>query len=151
MNNKKKMMSVISSLVVMGIAIMFLVYSLQYPFEGIIGPGPAVMPFCLSLILLVLSVPYLITALRGKDSVGTMPDVKGLFSILQILVFMALYVVLLKPLGTVLAGIVFLFLLYRKSYRWYVALGISAVVSIALFVVFRILLEVNLPINAFGF
>ena len=60
-------------------------------------------------------------------------------------------VVLLKPLGTVLAGTVFLFLLYRKSYRWYMALVISAVISIALFVVFRILLEVNLPINAFGF
>ena len=147
----KKKISIISSIVVIAIAVMFLVYSLQYSFVGIIGPGPGVMPFCLSLILLVLSVSYLITALRGKDSIGRMPDKKGLFSILMILVYMAIYVVLLKPLGSVLAGIVFLFLLYRNSYRWYTALGISAIVSVFLFVVFRVLLEVNLPVNALGF
>ena len=147
----KKKISIISSLVVLAIAIMFLVYSLQYSFVGIIGPGPGVMPFALSLILLILAVSSMITAFRGKDSVGSMPDRKGLLSILMILVYMAIYVVLLKPLGSVLAGIVFLFLLYRTSYRWYVALGISAIVSIFLFVVFRVLLEVNLPINAFGF
>ena len=64
---------------------------------------------------------------------------------------LALYVVLLKPLGSVLAGTVFLFLLYRSSYRWYTALGISVVVSVVIFVIFRVLLEVNLPVNALGF
>lgn len=147
----KKKISIISSVVVLAVAVLFLVYSLQYPFEGIIGPGPGVMPFCLSLILLVLSVVHLITSIRGRDSISSMPDKKGLLNILLVLVYMAVYVVLLKPLGSVLAGIVFLFLLYRSSYRWYTALGISAVVSIVIFVIFRVLLEVNLPVNAFGF
>ena len=140
----KKKISIISSVVVLAIAVLFLVYSLQYPFEGIIGPGPGVMPFCLSLILLILSAAHLITSIRGKDSVSSMPDKK-------VLLYMALYVVLLKPLGSVLAGTVFLFLLYRSSYRWYTALGISVVVSVVIFVIFRVLLEVNLPVNALGF
>ena len=80
-----------------------------------------------------------------------MPDKKGLLNILLVLLYMALYVVLLKPLGSVLAGTVFLFLLYRSSYRWYTALGISVVVSVVIFVIFRVLLEVNLPVNALGF
>lgn len=147
----KKTTSIVSSAVVLLFSVVMLIYSLQYPFESDIGPGPGLLPFWLSLILMVLSIAYMVVAVKGEDSIEAMPTGKPLKEILFILICMVLYIFMLKYLGTVLAGTIFLFLLYRKSYKWYIALLISLGASVALFLLFAKLLNVNLPVNMFGF
>lgn len=147
----KKTISLISSATVMLVAIIFLFYSLQYSFGSELGPGAALMPFCLSAILLVLSGSYMVVAAKGKDIIEDMPDAEGKKNIFFIVCSMILYLVLLKPLGSVLSGGIFLFLLLRKSYKWHISALIAIVASASLFLLFAKVLDVNMPVNMFGF
>ncbi|WP_375256436.1 tripartite tricarboxylate transporter TctB family protein [Paenibacillus sp. JMULE4] len=38
-----------------------------------------------------------------------------------------------------------------RDYKWVMALGVSATVTVSLFYVFKFLLNVPLPVNALGF
>ncbi|MEG1774221.1 MAG: tripartite tricarboxylate transporter TctB family protein [Oscillospiraceae bacterium] len=147
---KTNVLSIAGSITVMFFALIFLVYSLQYPMKSDMGPGPGMLPFWLSVLLVILAGAYMVVAFRGQDLIDELPDSQGKKNILMILLSMALYVVMLKFLGAVTAGVVFLFLHFRKSYKWPVALLIALVASAALFALFALLLDVNLPVNMFG-
>jgi hypothetical protein len=64
---------------------------------------------------------------------------------------MIMYVILLPVAGFVISSIIFLSAMLAKGYKWHANLAISTAVSISLFVLFTIFLEVQLPVNAWGF
>jgi putative tricarboxylic transport membrane protein len=123
----------------------------MYSYTSEIGPGPGFLPLWLSGILFVLSIVYLCVVLKGQDSVEPMPDKQGRKNILFILLDMVMFAVMLPSLGFTLSGTVFLYLLLVKSYKWYVALLTAFGSCLFLFLLFSVLLKVNLPMNMFGF
>ncbi|TXT50292.1 MAG: Tripartite tricarboxylate transporter TctB family [Spirochaetes bacterium] len=139
------------SLAVMGVGIVFFIYSLQFPYTSEIGPGPGFFPRWLSGFLIVLGVLYMSNSIRGKDKSEKLPSEKGLSSILFILGSMVGYVALIGFLGFITTSAAFLFLLLRKAYRWYVSLAISAIASLFLYALFALFLRVQLPMNGLGF
>ena len=139
------------ALCVLGIGLVFFIYSLQYPYESELGPGPGMMPLWLSGILIVLALAYLYAVVKGKDTAEDWPEKKAQIEMALILGNMALFVILLPVIGFNLAATLFLFVFLRRSYHWVKSLAISLGVSIFLFLLFTEGFASPLPVNAFGF
>lgn len=125
--------------------------SLKLDYTGPLGPGPGVFPLWLSGLLIVLSVLYI--GISWKDSIDVsqlLPRGKAAISVLKILISMAVFPVVAPFSGFVAAGTLFLFVLLFREYKWHLNLGISLGVSALLFWVFSTLLQVPLPVNAWG-
>ena len=135
----------------LAIGVIFFAYSLQYPYESELGPGPGMLPLWLSGILIVLSLAYMASVFKGKDSSEKWPEKKSQLEMAFILGSMALFVILLPIIGFNLSCILFLFVFLRRNYRWYVSLGISATASLVLFFLFTEGFATPLPVNMFGF
>ncbi|MEI6874034.1 MAG: tripartite tricarboxylate transporter TctB family protein [Spirochaetota bacterium] len=131
------------------IGVGFFAYSFKYKYDSPIGPGPGFFARWLSGLLILLSVVYLVEALRGHDS-SDKPEAKGMLKVLLIIITMAVYVLLLPLVGFSVASAAFLFALMLKAYKWHVNLAISAVSAIAIYFLFGAL-GVQLPLNALGF
>ncbi|KQL43542.1 hypothetical protein AN963_29290 [Brevibacillus choshinensis] len=133
------------------VAIVFLIKSFSYAYSSEVGPGPGFFPIWLSGALLVLAVIYIISSMRSESSDKvTFPSGKSLKSVLFLLCSMILFVALLPYLGFIACSTLFLFALLYKAYKWYINLLTSAGVSVLLYVVFAIVLEVQLPVSALG-
>ena len=139
------------SVFTLAVGVIFFAYSLQYPYESELGPGPGMLPLWLSGILIVLSLAYLASVFKGKDSAEKWPKKKSQLEMAFILGSMALFVVLLPIIGFNLSCILFLFVFLRRNYRWYTSLGISAAASLSLFLLFTEGFATPLPVNMFGF
>jgi putative tricarboxylic transport membrane protein len=133
-------------------SIFILTQSLAYDYEGPMGPGPGLLPLWLSGILLVFSILYITESLRHVISFrDILPDNKGMRNILIILGSFVIYLVIVPFVGFIISSTMFLFLLLRREYKWYVGAGISIGVSVILFWLFSTLLSVPLPVNDLGF
>lgn len=148
MKNKLGLSGGISVLIV---SIIFFGYSLQYPYASDLGPGPGFWPIWLSGLLIPLSLSYIYSAYKGKDSAEKAPDKKAQKEIFFILTSMGLYVFLLPIIGFNVSSILFLFVFLRKGYNWYTSLGISVVASVFLFLLFTEGFATPLPVNMWGF
>ena len=151
MNHPVNKVSLSGGLAVLGIAIIFFVYSLEYPYESELGPGSGMLPRWLSGILIVLALTWIGAALRGKDSSEKWPEKKARFEIIFILGAMAGFVFFLPILGFNLTGSAFLFVFLRRNYRWFTSLAISVGATILLYLLFTQGFASPLPVNAFGF
>lgn len=136
---------------VLVIGIIFFAYSLQYPYESELGPGPGMLPLWLSGILIVLALAYLYSVIIGKDSAEDWPDKKSQIEMGLILGNMSLFVLLTPVIGFVLSSILFLFIFFRRNYSWFKSLLISAGTSVLLFLLFTEGFATPLPVNMFGF
>jgi putative tricarboxylic transport membrane protein len=119
-------------------------------------PGVKFLPFWLGVLMAGLSILLIVTALSKPTPVEekrVMPGRQAVRAIALILVGLAAYVSLLEVMGflvdTTLFNAFLLGVVMRK--KWKGALLIALIASGALYVVFQILLEVNLPKNIFGF
>jgi putative tricarboxylic transport membrane protein len=132
-------------------ALIFLIESLKYPYDGDMGIGPGFGAMWLSVILLVFVVIYIFQSLKAnKENQSKMPSGLALKNISYIVGSLILYVLLVSYLGFTLTSTIFLFLLLRGSYKWYVNLLISIGSSIMLCYLFYHLLRVALPVNGLG-
>ncbi|HEY8528233.1 MAG TPA: tripartite tricarboxylate transporter TctB family protein [Paenibacillaceae bacterium] len=137
---------IIASIAILGVSLIFLFQSFQYPYRGSYGPGPGFFPTWMSGILLVLSLLCLIEALRGKNqSDEPWPVGQGLRSLLYVLGCLIAYVFLIRYLGYIVTGMIFLFLLLIRHYKWYIALIPAVVAPLALYYLFRNFLGILLP------
>ncbi|WP_248930764.1 tripartite tricarboxylate transporter TctB family protein [Paenibacillus hamazuiensis] len=134
------------------LSLVLLVTSFSYPYKKIgLGLGPGFFPVWLSVILMVLSCFYIYDSFKSKEnSQTTFPRGDVLRNILFILGCLVLFVVLISFIGFVLTGTLFLFLLLYRGYKWYANIAISLSVSVFLFWLFGSVLQVALPVNAFG-
>lgn len=148
---KRNIVGLSGSIFVFVIAAVFLLSSLELPFSSEIGPGPGFWPLWLSGLLMLLALCYFYSVWKGKDSADEAPDRKSLKEMAVILGSMSLYVLLLPIIGFNLSSILFLFVLLRKGYNWYTSIGISAVTSILLFLLFTEGFATPLPVNIWGF
>ena len=116
------------------------------------GPGPGLFPIWLSGILLVLSIIYI--WISFKKNIYYFSDIfpkgKGFGNILSVIAALVIFMVLVNYTGFIIASTVLLFILFSREYKWQWALGISIFTSIILFLLFKVLFAIPLPVNVLG-
>jgi putative tricarboxylic transport membrane protein len=151
----KKKYDQISSLVWILLAVYIVVESLRLPLGSWRDPGPGFLPLGSGLGLGILGlVAYLQARSRKKDegqkSWYSEEKQKSLILILAVLLG---YAFALDWLGFLLATFLLLVMLFRfvEPQRWIVAIGGSALASIASYVIFELWLKTQLPRGILGF
>lgn len=143
---------VLSGIVIFFVGCLFFWGSLGLSYSSEIGPGPGLFPFWLSLILIVITPFYIWEAIK-KDVflfADVIPRGKQFKTLFGIVISPLVFMVIVPFTGFCIAGIVLMLMLLLRYYKWYLALSISVVSSIAIFLLFQIFLDVPLPVNAFG-
>jgi len=135
--------------------------SMQMPLLQITGrtsfaPSTGFLPMWLGVLMAILSVLLIVNAsLREGDSPreSVFPRGKALAAVLLFLAGLAAYIALLEVLGYLSATVLLTAFLLRFVMRagWLRTLLVSVSASIVLFVIFQVLLHVELPKNMFGF
>ncbi len=138
-------------LVVLALALVFFVTSLPYDYTSEYGPGPGMFPLWISGLLMLLAALYIGASWKAGPAPGAMPGRREARNILFIVISMALFVLLLPTLGFNVCAALFLFALLFRAYRWYAGLAISVGTTAVLYLLFGVLLDVRLPLNALGF
>lgn len=147
----KKSASLWAGLILLGIAFLFFMESLHYDYIGQFGPGPAMFPIWLSGILGILSLLYIVETLKIPVLFhDILPEKEGRGSLYKIIGSLVLLISIISYTGFVIASTLFLFILLNGGYKWYMSLGIALCISICLFVLFVVFLQIPLPVNGFG-
>jgi putative tricarboxylic transport membrane protein len=117
-----------------------------------LGPGPGFLPLWVSVLLLVLSILYFWESVKKEVILISQIMPKGivLTKNISVLGSVVLFMVLVSFTGFVVAGTLMLMVILVHDFKWYKGLAISLAVSITVFFIFKTLLDVPLPVNAFG-
>ena len=154
-----KKRDLLSSLFWMGFGALFLVGSLQ---QGLVRkgiPGPGFLPFIAGIVLIALSLMILISALGNKEEEMEaierrkfFPERDSLKKILFTLIFLFAYVISLEYAGYFLATFLFMLLISRRieSHSWKTLLLLAISTAILSYLLFVVLLEVQLPPGILG-
>ncbi|WP_257350353.1 tripartite tricarboxylate transporter TctB family protein [Pseudalkalibacillus decolorationis] len=124
---------------------------LQY--YGEYGPGPGLFPTWLSGVLALLSILYIIDCLRKENRISfsnVIPKGKVLFRVLTVVASIVVFILIAPWTGYLIAGIIVTIIMLLPDFKWYSSLAISTIVTFALFFIFKTLLDIPLPVNAFG-
>lgn len=134
------------------IALFSFVVSLRYSYFGMLGPGPGFFPTWLSGILMALSIWYMFESKKGKnESSESWPTGQSLKQILFIIISLVLFIVLFLLFGFLIAGFIFLALLFYKEYKWYTTVMMSAGITGFFYWLFNSVLQVHLPLGGILF
>jgi putative tricarboxylic transport membrane protein len=142
--------------------IVMLVFSLtvayaswQMPQRVEFGPGMGFFPFWLAVLMAVLSALLLIDASMRKtaSSRSPFPARRALLNVVLVLAGLGAYIAFLDEVGFFVSTILFISFLLGvvEKEGWLKTCMVSVLATISLFIVFRILLDVRLPENMFGF
>ncbi|MGM7722733.1 tripartite tricarboxylate transporter TctB family protein [Metabacillus sp. Hm71] len=126
--------------------------SLSLEYYGQYGPGPGLLPIWLSGLLGVLSIIYIFSSLKEKNNsvFDLLPKGKVLMKLLSILGSIFLFIIISPYSGFVIASMIVLLILLSPEYKWYSSLGISAAITMILFLGFKTVLNIPLPVNMWG-
>jgi putative tricarboxylic transport membrane protein len=127
--------------------------SFDYKYYTEFGPGPGLLPRWLNGGLIILTLIYIFQSVT-KDVVlssDVLPKKDVLKKVLSFPATLIMFILIVNFTGFMIAGTAMIFILLFKEYKWYIALGISAVTTGFLFFVFKTLLLVPLPVNILGF
>lgn len=130
--------------------------SRRLPPSGTFGPGAGFLPFWLGGLMAVLSVMLMVKAIRrpaASPGKPLFPNPLVLLPIFLTVGGLAAYILLLEwmgfLLGTALLTAFLLGIVEREA--WSKTVLAAVLNSVALYVIFHLLLGVSLPRNAFGF
>jgi len=130
-----------------------MVVSYQMSLGTLHTPGPGLLPFLLGSLLIVVSLPILIGSLLLFRK--TVPESRAaeiwagveFKNVLIIIISLVAYALLLEKLGFILTAFLFLFVLFATFdfQRWLFALGVSSVTIFITYLLFNVVLRVELP------
>lgn len=126
--------------------------SLDFQYYSEFGPGPGFFPRWLGGALMILSLVNIWQSVT-KEVVwfrDVLPKSKELLLLVKICVSIALFIVIVPYSGFIIAGTLILFILFYPEYKWYSALGMSVATTVIVFIAFKLLLNIPLPVNAIG-
>jgi putative tricarboxylic transport membrane protein len=130
--------------------------SRRMPPSATFGPGAGFLPFWLGVLMAVLSILLIIRASRqpgGTPGRSPLPNRRAAIAIAATVAGLAAFIVLVEPLGFLLATALLTAFLLRvvERERWRTTALVAAGNAVGLYVIFQILLGVNLPKNMLGF
>lgn len=146
----------ISGVVVLLFSVLLMVGSWRMPASATFGPGAGFLPFWLGALLAILSVLLVLGASRqavGPDTKPIFPTGTSLLTLGAAIGGLAAYILLLEVLGFLVGtGLLTAFLLgVVEREKWSTTILVAILNSAGLYLVFQVLLGVNLPSNRFGF
>ena len=130
----------------------FLAASFGYQYWAGYGPGAGFMPRWSSGALLILSIVSLIQSFKqpGMKISELFPSRDAVKNLLITWGALLFFIVFCKILGFVITSIIMLFALFTRGMKWKTALICSVVVAVVCFVLFKMVLMVQVPVNVFG-
>jgi putative tricarboxylic transport membrane protein len=151
-----KMADRVTGIVVLLFSVLLMVGSWQMPASATFGPGAGFLPFWLGALLAGLSFLLFVNALRqpaAPTSKPIFPSGKTLLRLGAVIVGLTVYILTLEALGFLVGtGLLTAYLLgFVEREKWYMTILVSVLNSAGLYLVFQVLLGVNLPANRFGF
>lgn len=127
--------------------------SLNYEYYGQYGPGPGFFPLWLSGLLGVFSILFILDSLRKNNRItfsDVIPKGKILLSVLKVVLSILLFILISPFLGYIISSIISMLILLKPEFRWITSFTTAASVTIVLFVVFNVILNIPLPTNILG-
>jgi hypothetical protein len=126
------------------------IFSIQLPLGKLNEPGPGVLPLGLSTLLGISGLLWLILGKgrgREKARMGLLGFLRKSRTPLQIVVLTSAFILLLSPLGYLMASILYLFLLFLwvSRYKLWAAAGLAVVLGGGSWYFFGKVLAVQLP------
>lgn len=146
----------ITGVIVLLFSIYLMEESWRMPPSATFGPGAGFLPFWLGALMALLSILLLVNAFRSSVKPPTkpvFPSGRTLLSLGAVIAGLTVYILTLEILGF-LVGTALLtgYLLgFVEREKWYTTVLVAVLNSAGLYVVFQVLLGVNLPANRFGF
>ena len=142
----------IPGLIWMGLGIAIAIESFSLKLGRLNEPGPGLLPFILGIGLSIFSLPVLFSSLKiiiigdKKNKVGMWSEV-NFKKLILVLVSLLGYSLLLEKVGYLLTGFVVLLILFYtvESQKHTTAIILSFVTIIATYILFVIILKVELP------
>lgn len=130
--------------------------SRRMPPSATFGPGAGFLPFWLGTLLALLSILLIVNAFRQPALPAAKPIFPGGRTLLRlgaVIVGLTAYILSLETLGFLVGtGLLTAYLLgFVEREKWYTTVLVAALNSAGLYLVFQVLLGVNLPANRFGF
>lgn len=157
--NRKKQIRVIGcvtsgALFLIGVGV--IVYSrIKLPYMGKYALGSGFLPFWLGILICILSAIIFVQTLRGKyDQIkDIIPKKKNGLCIILYILISCITVFLLKTLGMHICSFIFLLFTMKlvEGQSWKTSLITAAVGSVAIYLLFDVLFNVNFPVGIFGF
>jgi len=126
------------------------VLAIQLPLGRLNEPGPGILPLCLSILLCISGLSWLILGKR-KSGEEASPDlhaiIKNLATPLQIVVLSAAFILTFTLLGYLVASTLYLFLtfLWVSRFKIWVAIGLAVGIGVGSWYFFGKVLAVQLP------
>jgi len=146
----------ITGVIVLLFSIYLMEASWRMPPSKTFGPGAGFLPFWLGALMALLSILLIVDAFR-RPVVPAMksvfPSGRALLTLGAVIASLAVYILTLEILGFLVGtGLLTAFLLgVVERERWYTTILVAVLNSAGLYLVFQVLLGVNLPANRFGF
>ena len=126
--------------------------SLTLEYYSDYGPGPGLLTLWTSILIIVLSLLYLFTVIK-KEFINlseVFPKGEGFINIIVCIGSLILFIMIVPSTGFLIGSIVLLLILFKRGYNWLWSIGLSVSVSLIIFGIFGVLLEVPLPTNSLG-
>jgi putative tricarboxylic transport membrane protein len=146
----------VTGVIVLLFSILLMVGSWRMPPSATFGPGAGFLPFWLGALLAVLSIILVLYSSRQPVIPANKPVFPGgrtLLTLGAVIAGLAVYILLLEVLGFLVGtGLLTAFLLgVVEREKWSTTILVAVLNSAGLYLVFQVLLGVNLPANRFGF
>lgn len=141
---------IITGLIGVLISIFVFIETSKFPKDIVMGIGPGFFPRILAELLLIASVILIIQAIKRKTEETTekfdLKD-KNIQRSGIVLLVTILYFLLLKPIGFIIGGIIYLFVLMfiLKKRNYFMMILIASGVTTGIFLVFKMILHITLP------
>jgi putative tricarboxylic transport membrane protein len=132
-------------------SLVFFITSFKYDFMTESGPGPAMLPTCVSALLALLSLFYIKDEFQHSiANVLPKKEIMKKFGVIFLSVILSL-LFLNNHIGFVVAFAVMLFMQFLLEYRWITSLIMAIGISISLYAIFIVGLKLTFPLNSLGF
>jgi cell division protein FtsW (lipid II flippase) len=143
---------ILAGVVIFLLALFLLIVSLQYAYVSALGIGPGFFPTWLSGILMVLSIWYIFESVKGKNvSKEEWPAGSSLKEILFTIMSLFLFTILFALCGFIIAGAIFLFILFFKGFKWFINIPMAVGITLFVFWLFNSALNLHLPASGILF
>ncbi len=128
----------------------------RMPPSNTFGPGAGFLPFWLGLLMAICAITLIVSVTRQPATMGSKPPFpsgRPVIAILETIAGLAVFFLLLEPIGFLIATALFTAFLLRvvEGEGWVTTIGIGVANAIGLYIVFQVLLGAGLPKNALGF
>ncbi len=128
----------------------------RMPPSATFGPGAGFLPFWCGVLLGLLSILLIADAFRRPAAPAAKPVFpagRALLGLGAVIAGLTVYILTLEILGFLIGtGLLTAYLLgFVEKEKWTTTVLVAVLNSVALYVVFQVLLGINLPANRFGF